>query len=134
MHRLTLAACVLAALPAVSFGDGRKVSDSPGEAKPAYFNPAPSAVVKPAGFLAATHTPAPWTGVGMPPGYTYYGQRLQVQLWLDEHNCAPDGCPKPIGCGNFWTEKKFIFGSCRQFFGTAQSTVGHGYGTEVRHK
>ena len=58
--------------------------------------------------------------------------RPSGQLWWDEHNCAPDGCPKPIGCGNFWTEKKFIFGSCRQFFGTAESTVGHGYAGAAR--
>lgn len=130
MTRLTLAACALVILPAVSVAQDRKVSDSPGEAKPARF----AAPVTPAAFVAPTPGPTPWTGYGMPSGYTYYGQRLQVQLWLDEHNCAPDGCPKPIGCGNFWTEKKFIFGSCRQFFGTAQSTVGHGYATEVRHK
>lgn len=134
MPRLTLAACVLAVVPAISPAADRKASDSPGEAKPAYFSPPPSAAVKTAGFLTATHAPTPWAGVAMPPGYTYYGQRLQTQLWLDEHNCAPDGCPKPIGCGNAWTEKKFIFGSCRQFFGTAQSTVGHRYDTEVRHK
>ena len=127
MSRLFLAACALALLPAASFADGRKPSVSPGEAKPARSD------VKPATFVAPTPVPppAPWVGpVGdMPPGYTYYGQRLQTQLWLDQHNCAPDGCPKPIGCGNFWTEKKFIFGSCRQFFGTAESTVGHGYRT-----
>lgn len=53
-----------------------------------------------------------------------YGTRLQAQLWDEDHECSPDGCPKPVGCGNFWTEKKFIFGSCRQFFGTAGSTYG----------
>lgn len=53
-----------------------------------------------------------------------FGRELQNRLWWDEHQCSPDGCPKPVGCGNFWTEKKFIFGSCRQFFGTAGSTRG----------
>jgi len=110
------------------------VSDTPGEAKPARFQ-SQTAPVKTAGFLSLTPGYAPWTGAAeAPPGYTYYGQRLQWQLWWDEHNCSPDGCPKPIGCGNAWTEKKFIFGSCRQFFGSAQSTVGHGYGTVERHK
>jgi hypothetical protein len=129
MSRLSLAACVLALLPAVSLAQGPRQGVSPGEAKPARFD------VKPANFVAPS-PPPPWTGMvaDVPPGYTYYGQRLQWQLWWDEHNCAPDGCPKPIGCGNHWTEKKFIFGSCRQFFGTAESTVGHGYGTAIRQR
>ncbi len=41
-----------------------------------------------------------------------------------EHICAPDGCPTAVGCSNAWTEFKFVFGSCRQFFGTADSTEG----------
>ena len=65
-----------------------------------------------------------------PPGT--FGARLDRELWWENHECAPDGCLKPIGCGNHWTEKKFIFGSCRQFFGTAWSTVGHGRGTVER--
>jgi hypothetical protein len=55
-----------------------------------------------------------------------YGRRLQAQLWWEYHECAPDGCPKPIGCGNGFTERKFIFGSCRQFFGNASAAEGHG--------
>jgi hypothetical protein len=51
-----------------------------------------------------------------------YGDHLRAAYL--KHICAPDGCTKPLGCGNFWTEKKFLFGSCRQFFGTAESTVG----------
>ena len=130
MSRLSLAACALALLPAAALADNLKQSDDPAGAKPARFD------VKPATFLPPPPAgPAPWIGpVAGPPGYRYYGQHLQWQLWWDEHNCAPDGCPKPIGCGNGWTEWKFIFGSCRQFFGTAQSSIGHGYGTDVRHK
>ena len=129
MSRLFIAACALALLPAASFAEESKSRVSPGEAKPIRSE------VKPAAFHAPAPAPAtPWAHADLPSGYQYYGQRLQVQLWLDEHNCAPDGCPTPIGCGNFWTEKKFIFGSCRQFFGTAQSTVGHGYNTVERHK
>ena len=125
MSRLSFAAAVLALIPAAAFA-GPAVD--PGEAKPAA-----SSAVKPATFV--THAAeAPGYYAPMPAGYDYYGVKLRYQLWYDEHNCSPDGCPKPIGCGNFWTEKKFIFGSCRQFFGTAQSTVGHGYGTEVRQK
>jgi hypothetical protein len=129
VSRLSLAACVLALLPMAAFADNAKLSDSPGGNKPAKIE------VKPAGYFTPAPGPAvAWPTPDMPPGYQYYGLKLRWQLWADEHNCAPDGCPKPIGCGNFWTEKKFIFGSCRQFFGTAQSTVGHGYDTVERHK
>jgi hypothetical protein len=127
VSRLLLASCVLALLPALAFADNTKVSVSPGEAKPARFD------VKPAAFVAPPSAPTPaWPYPEMPSGYQYYGLRMQAQIWLDQHNCAPDGCPKPIGCGNFWTEKKFIFGSCRQFFGTSESTIGHGYNTTER--
>jgi len=64
-----------------------------------------------------------------PYGPGKFGARLDAELWGDNHDCAPDGCPKPIGCGNHWTELKFIFGSCRQFFGTAGATVGQGRAT-----
>jgi hypothetical protein len=131
VSRLSLAACVLAIVPAASFADNPKFSESPGGNKPAKFD------VKPAEFVTPTPALGPavvWPAPEMPAGYQYYGLHLRWQLWADEHNCAPDGCPKPIGCGNFWTEKKFIFGSCRQFFGTAQSSIGHGYETDIRHK
>ena len=130
MLRLSLAAVVLAVIPVITFADGRKQPESPGEAKPLRPD------VKQANFVAPTTPPPPWTGpaIDVLPGYNYYGQHLQWQLWLDEHNCAPDGCPKPIGCGNAWTEWKFVFGSCRQFFGSAQSTVGHHYNTVERHR
>ena len=132
MSRLFFAACVLALLPVAASANGQQPEVSPGEAKPLR-----SAVVKPAQFVAPAPVPPPvvapppWVGAEVAPGYGYYGQRLQWQLWWDEHNCAPYGCPKPIGCGNFWTEKKFIFGSCKQFFGTAESAVGHGRQTVI---
>lgn len=65
-------------------------------------------------------------------GYGAFGDELRAQLLWDRHECSPDGCIKPIGCGNFWTECKFIFGSCRQFFGSAESTVGHHRNTQDR--
>ncbi|MEZ6143094.1 MAG: hypothetical protein R3B84_21230 [Zavarzinella sp.] len=58
-----------------------------------------------------------------------YGERLRAAWYV--HICAPDGCPTPLGCGNFWTEKKFIFGSCRQFFGTAGASEGHHKNTYI---
>jgi hypothetical protein len=67
-----------------------------------------------------------------PGGHGAFGDELRSQLLWDQHECAPDGCIKPIGCGNFWTELKFVFGSCRQFFGTAESTVGHHRNTQDR--
>jgi hypothetical protein len=121
VSRLSLAVFALAFIPAAALAD----------VPLAESKPAKSADVKTATFTAPA---GPVVYGDMPPGYQYYGAKLRWQLWWDEHNCAPDGCPKPIGCGNFWTEKKFIFGSCRQFFGTAQSSVGHGYETDVRHK
>jgi len=127
MARLTLAAAVLALIiPAVSLADGKKPTSSGvipaamiGEAKPAAScsscgNGSGGMVLQPG-----------QTGVySYPPGT--FGARLDRQLWSDEHECAPDGCLKPIGCGNHWTELKFIFGSCRQFFGTAGSAAGRG--------
>src|SRR5438105_14210624 len=65
-------------------------------------------------------------------GHGAFGDELRSQLLWDYHECAPDGCIKPVGCGNFWTECKFIFGSCRQFHGTAESTVGHHRDTQDR--
>ncbi len=67
-----------------------------------------------------------WNGTG----HGLFGSNLREQYL--QHICAPDGCLKPIGCGNFWTTKKFIFGSCRQFFGTAESAEGHHKGSFVR--
>ena len=67
-----------------------------------------------------------------PGGHGAFGDELRSQLLWDQHECAPDGCIKPVGCGNLWTEIKFVFGSCRQFFGTAESTVGHHRGTRDR--
>lgn len=40
-------------------------------------------------------------------------------LFIGSHECGPDGCINPIGCGNFHTDFRFVFGSCRSFFGTA---------------
>ncbi|MCX7665193.1 MAG: hypothetical protein N2112_06585 [Gemmataceae bacterium] len=63
-------------------------------------------------------------------GHGWFGANLR-EAYL-QHICAPDGCARPIGCGNFWTTKKFIFGSCRQFFGTSESVDGHHRGSFIR--
>ncbi|HKA06207.1 MAG TPA: hypothetical protein VKD71_03040 [Gemmataceae bacterium] len=133
MARLSLAAAVLALIvPAVSLADGKK--------------PAPSTVI-PAAMIGEAKPAASCSSCGngtggmvLQPGqtgvYSYppgtFGARLDRELWWENHECAPDGCPKPIGCGNHWTEFKFIFGSCRQFFGTAGSAIGRGRETVER--
>ncbi len=61
-----------------------------------------------------------------------YGAYVRHQLKWDRHECSPDGCPKAVGCSNFWSELKFVFGSCRQFYGTAESTVYHHRNTRHR--
>lgn len=131
MSRLISAAVLLALLPTLSVAEAKKY---------------PRPVVKPAGLsVPASSANCPGCGPSTAslfprqgPLATYqdagstFGSRLTNQLFWDQHECAPDGCPTPIGCGNFWTEKKFIFGSCRQFFGTASSTAGHHRGTVER--
>jgi hypothetical protein len=47
------------------------------------------------------------------------------------HRCEPDGCPTPVGCSNPFTEFKFVFGSCTQFFGSGDATRGACYNTRV---
>ena len=44
---------------------------------------------------------------------------------MDNCNCGSDGCPEPLGCSNFWTENKFFFGSCKQYFGTGNAAAGY---------
>jgi hypothetical protein len=122
MPRLSLAAAALGLClaPALSFAQEPPVLVSPGEAKPIrFFSPDNPIVVGP----AQTVWPA------SPPHK--FGHLLTARLLADNHECAPDGCPKPIGCGNHWTELKWIFGSCRQFFGTASAAVGEGRATFV---
>ena len=48
-----------------------------------------------------------------------------VNQKMDTCNCGSDGCPAPLGCSNFWTENKFFFGSCKQFFGTGNAAEGY---------
>ena len=122
MSRSLIAAAALALIPVAAFADSRKPSESPGAAKPAKFD------VQPATFSSPPASPV----ASSPAVYQNYGLKLRNQLLIDWYNCSPDGCPTPLGCGNGWTEKRFIFGNCRQFFGSAQSTIGHGHDTTER--
>jgi hypothetical protein len=95
---------------------------------PPVVPPATPAVVLPDGATRIIPIPVPALDgtIRFGPGTTL-GERLQY--WSLVHNHAPDGTPKPVGTGNFYTDMKWIFGSSRQFFGTAASTVGHGRNT-----
>lgn len=131
---LAIAACMLL-MPALSFAEKkpvrepRKIASDPipsgryGEVKPCQSCSGGGSI------YPEWMSPAPVTHPG---GYGAFGDELRHQLLWDQHECAPDGCIKPVGCGNFWTELKFVFGSCRQFFGTAESTVGHHRNTRDR--
>jgi hypothetical protein len=88
--------------------------------------PATPAVVLPDGATRIVQVPLPDGTNRFGPGTTL-AERLQY--WQLVHSWAPDGTPKPVGAGNFYTEMKWIFGSARQFFGTAGATVGYGRGT-----
>jgi len=133
MSRLSFAAVALALiLPVTALADSKKKPDPRKAASPVVIPAIAYGEAKPASYAApapvpVAATPCPNGDCGRAGGRFAggsYGGRLGVFLIDENHECAPDGCPKPIGCGNFWTEKKFIFGSCRQFFGTAGATVG----------
>jgi hypothetical protein len=57
--------------------------------------------------------------------------RTGLRQWLVNHRHEPDGCPLPSGCGNAYTDFKFAFGSCRQFFGTGDAAQGCWNKTEL---
>jgi hypothetical protein len=129
MSRLLLAVTLLALLPVVSVADSKKDVDAKksgvipvsayGEARPAACSTCPNATGPTANYPVNPFEPGS------------FGARVFSQTWWDRHNCAPDGCPTPLGCGNHFTEKKFLFGSCRQFFGSTEGTVGKRYNTVV---
>ena len=81
--------------------------DEYGESKPARF-PAHAKPDAHAGDFSANHLT--------------FSERYYEKY--KRHLSAPDGCPNPLGCGTAYTEHKFIFGSCRQFFGTGEAAVG----------
>ena len=124
MSRLLLAAGLAVLLtPPVTRAGGPPGTVPPGEAKPVgYFSPDNPVIVGPGQTVWAE-----------PPSYGHFafGAKLKARLLDDNRECGPDGCPKPLGCGNHWTELKWIFGSCREFFGTAGAAVGEGPATFV---
>jgi hypothetical protein len=72
-----------------------------------------------------------WTAT---PRKEYDGQNPYINNFVakvNRHRCEPAGCPKPVGCSNTWTEFKYVFGSCRQFFGSSEATRGIWHNTHV---
>jgi hypothetical protein len=125
MPRLPLLAAGLALLlvPTLSRAGGPPGSVPPGEAKPVgYFSPDNPVLIGP----AQTAWPE-----SVASSHFAFGARLKARLLAEDNTCGPDGCPKPLGCGNHWTELKWIFGSCREFFGTGGAAVGEGPATFV---
>ena len=55
--------------------------------------------------------------------------RLFKKVACSDGKCGEKGCNNPLGCGNLYTECKFIFGGCRDFFGTDAASAGHLHNT-----
>jgi hypothetical protein len=72
--------------------------------------------------IPASNCPDGACAESAPKGKLGLGKRLGLfggGPLVGSHECGPDGCINPIGCGNFHTDFHFVFGSCRSFFGTA---------------
>ena len=84
------------------------------------LSPAEYGLAKPAKFPSSNR---PNAHLGDP---TIYPQTFKepFQSKLNRHINAPSGCDNPLGCGNLYSEFKFLFGSCKQFFGTGESAPG----------
>jgi hypothetical protein len=65
------------------------------------------------------------------PKKTGFFGRTYDHFFGPDHRYEPDGVPTPVGAGNCFTEFKYVFGSARQYFGTADASVGHLYNTRV---
>lgn len=84
------------------------------------LSPAEYGMAKPAKFPSSNRPNAHLGDPTLQPR-TY---REPFQTMLNEHINAPSGCNSPLGCGTLYSEFKFVFGSCRQFFGTGDSIPG----------
>jgi hypothetical protein len=95
------------------------------------------------GGVGVMVSPQPYQGVQLYPGtqslgppyiyatppipedaITYIPSHPGIRQWMANHRREPDGVPHPMGSGNAWTEFKFVFGSARQFYGTAEASDG----------
>jgi hypothetical protein len=105
---------------------------------PVVANPGAPIVTSPATPVLTTPRAAPCCGEALKAHKAQKaaegGQSNFKQKFLDfvsYHRCEPEGCPKPLGCSNPWTEFKFVFGSCSQYFGSAEATRGVLHKTQV---
>jgi hypothetical protein len=102
-------ATALAAPPATSAPGGTGVIVSP--------QPAPGSQVLGQPMIS----PAPYV---VDESDTLSPSHPRIRQWMANHRREPYGIPHPMGAGNAWTEFKFVFGSNRQFMGTAESSEG----------
>lgn len=111
-------------MPAVNAGE--PVPPQPMPPTPIFPAPKPAAepIPLPGQITVAPSTPIIGYGDFASPGSRHDQAKAKHQEKINNHRRAPDGCPTPVGCGNFYTEFKYIFGSCRQFFGTGDASVG----------
>ena len=98
------------------------------DAMPSATAPPPAFVPPPPGPAPLAASSCPDGSCDRPPGGSHRG--LFGGTWWYDHIRAPYGVPTPLGCGNLWTEYKFVFGSCRQYFGTGQASTGCGKATQ----
>ena len=52
-------------------------------------------------------------------------KKILKRIACPDGKCGEKGCNNPQGCGNLYTECKFLFGGCRDFFGTDAASAGH---------
>ncbi len=106
------------------------------------YYPLPPNGMPPVGY--AQPMPGPYKpGMTRPPVDTYPRQKplikplytgpivSHIRTFLDVEQRAPEGWPMPLGPSNFWTEMKFVFGSCRDYNGTAEAAYGEFYRSYV---
>jgi hypothetical protein len=108
MNRL---ACLLTVLALSS------VSNAGDEPRKVFSASHPGGVAPTHGVVHSSPCPDGRCAESAPRGL--FGLGLLKRPLIGSHECGPDGCLNPIGCGNFHTDFKFVFGSCRSFFGNA---------------
>lgn len=97
-------------LTLVTLASAATAGDEPKKVVPANF-------ATPTGVIPSSSCPDGTCAESAPRGPAGFGKRIRALF--GSHECGPDGCINPIGCANFHTDFRFVFGSCRSFFGTA---------------
>jgi hypothetical protein len=102
-------------LTLLALASAANAGDEPKKVVPANF-------AAPTGVIPSSPCPDGACAESAPRGPAGFGKRLRSLFGgplVGSHECGPDGCINPIGCANFHTDFRFVFGSCRSFFGTA---------------